>query len=416
MALSTRKRLTILALLGASAALAATRSPENAQDPSNRPVRVLIGSASREIPITQTAWRLVDARRRVVAKGDTSERWSVLRDGRRVRVIQSDAPVSEWIDGSLTLEASDGGEVIWQRKSYRGALTFAATDTALLVVNRVDVEEYLRSVVPLEIGGRLTSDHAAVEAQAVAARSFTYTKMLASGNREFDLRATEVDQVYGGTSAETFWGDLAVAATAGWVLSYRGQVVTAPYHSSCGGTTALPSETWRGGQDGYLRSVSDTSTRSGRPWCDLSPRVAWERRLTIADLGGSLARYGPTYTTVPAGAAASITDVRVDGLTASGRTRSLVFATGSGDVTLRGNDVRYVLRVPGGDILPTTSFSVAAERSATGQLTGLLVRGRGNGHGVGMCQWGAIARARAGDDFRTILKAYYPGAELSRAP
>ena len=331
-------------------------------------------------------------------------------------MIQADAPVSEWIDGSLTLEAADGGEVTWQRKTYRGGLTFAASDTALLVINRVDVEEYLKGVVPLEIGGRLTSDHAAVEAQAVAARSFTYTRMLASGNRDFDLRATEADQVYGGTSAETFWGDLAVAATAGWVLSNRGQVVTAPYHSSCGGTTALPSETWRGGQDGYLRSVSDTSARTGRPWCDISPRVAWERRLSATDLAGSLARYGPTYTTVPAGASASIRDVRVDGVTSSGRTRALVLATGSGEVTIRGNDVRYVLRQPGGDILPTTSFSVATERSADGQLSGIVVRGRGNGHGVGMCQWGAIARARAGDDFRAILKAYYPGAELTRAP
>jgi stage II sporulation protein D len=46
----------------------------------------------------------------------------------------------------------------------------------------------------------------------------------------------------------------------------------------------------------------------------------------------------------------------------------------------------------------------------------VVVRGRGNGHGVGLCQWGAIARARAGDDFRAILKAYYPGADITRAP
>jgi stage II sporulation protein D len=81
----------------------------------------------------------------------------------------------------------DDGEVTWQNKSYRGELAFVATDTAMLIVNRVDVEEYLRSVVPLEIGGRLTSDHAAVEAQAVAARSFAYTKMTANTGRAFDL-------------------------------------------------------------------------------------------------------------------------------------------------------------------------------------------------------------------------------------
>ncbi len=240
--------------------------------------------------------------------------------------------------------------------------------------------------------------------------------MAANGARDFDLRATEADQVYAGTSAETFWGDLAVAATAGWVLSYRGQVVTAPYHSACGGTTALPSEVWRGGRDGYLRSVSDTAVTTGRPWCDLSPRVNWERRLSATDLAGSLARFGPEYATVPAGAAASIRDVHVDGVSSTGRVKAIVFATAVGDVTVRGNDVRYVLRQVGGGILPTTAFSVENERGEDGQLLGIVIRGRGNGHGVGMCQWGAIARARAGDDFRAILKAYYPGANLTRAP
>jgi stage II sporulation protein D len=93
-----------------------------------------------------------------------------------------------------------------------------------------------------------------------------------------------------------------------------------------------------------------------------------------------------------------------------------VFATEQGEVTLRANDIRYVLRPVGGEILPSTAFTIATERGDDGQLRTLVLRGRGNGHGVGMCQWGAIARARAGDDFRAILKAYYPGAELTRAP
>jgi stage II sporulation protein D len=49
-------------------------------------------------------------------------------------------------------------------------------------------------------------------------------------------------------------------------------------------------------------------------------------------------------------------------------------------------------------------------------MQSIVLRGRGNGHGVGLCQWGAIARARAGADFRAILKAYYPGADITRAP
>ncbi|HEX6316143.1 MAG TPA: SpoIID/LytB domain-containing protein [Gemmatimonadaceae bacterium] len=414
MVVSVPARALVLAMAGALAMAATTRSA--VQGPSSRPVRVLIGSVPREIPLGQAGnWKLVDDRRRVIASGASSARWSVIRDGRRLRAIYADAPSSPWVDGALTIE-TPGDEVTWQQKTYRGVLVLVPTDSAIRVVNRVDVEEYLRGVVPLEIGARLTSDHAAAEAQAVAARSYTYTRMLGSGSRDFDLRASETDQVYGGVSAETFWGDLAVAATAGWVLSHRGQVVTAPYHSACGGSTALPSETWRGGQDGYLRAVSDTSLSTGRPWCDLAPRAQWERRIAASDLAAALARYGTLYTKVPTGAASSIRDVQIQGRTASGRARSVVFATGSGEVTLRTNDVRYVLRPVGGDLLPSTSFSLSTERGPDGALRTIVVRGRGNGHGVGMCQWGAIARARAGADFRAILKAYYPGAEITRAP
>jgi stage II sporulation protein D len=407
-------RLQVLGLAAVLAA-AAGASPERVlQNPSSRPVRVLLGS-SREVLLPLTKWKLIDGGRRVVASGE-GDRWLVMRDGQRLRAVYADAPASAWVSGPLTIE-TETGEVTWQRKAYRGVIVLVPTDTAILVVNRVDVEEYLRGVVPLEIGARLTSDHAAVEAQAVAARSFTYTKMLAAGSRAFDLRASESDQVYGGVPSETFWGDLAVAATAGWVLSFRGQVVTGPYHSSCGGTTAIPSETWRGGQDGFLRSVSDTNPRTGRPWCDIAPRMAaWERRIVAADLSVALERHAGNYTTVPPGAAGSLRDIRIDGRTTSGRARTVVFVTGAGDVTVRTNDVRYVLRPASGELLPSTSFAVFPERAADGALQAVVVRGRGNGHGVGLCQWGAIARARAGDDFRAILKAYYPGADITRAP
>lgn len=409
--LSAPLRLGFLTLLGVAAAFAGPR----VQNPSSRPVRVLLGSAQRELPLSQPgAWKLLDSKRQVIASADNSSRWSVMRDGRRLRAIYADAPSGPWVPDALTLESANG-EVTWQGKNYRGVIALVATDTAIVVVNRVDVEEYLRGVLPLEIGARQTSDHAAVEAQAVAARSFTYTRMLASATRDFDVRATDSDQVYGGTSVETFWGDLAVAATAGWVLSYRGTVVTGPYHSACGGSTALPSETWRGGQDGFLRAVSDTSP-TGKPWCDLAPRAQWERRLTASEVANGVERYAPAYTTVPPGASASIRDVRVDSRTSGGRARVLVFATGAGDVNLRLNDIRYVLRSPSGEILPSTAITVSTERGADGRLTALTIRGRGNGHGVGLCQWGAIARARAGADFRAILKAYYPGADLTRAP
>jgi stage II sporulation protein D len=79
---------------------------------------------------------------------------------------------------------------------------------------------------------------------------------------------------------------------------------------------------------------------------------------------------------------------------------------------LRGNDIRYVLRAPGGEILNSTAFKVQVATGRDGAVSQLVLRGTGYGHGVGMCQWGAIGRARAGQDFRTILRTYYPGTSV----
>ena len=80
---------------------------------------------------------------------------------------------------------------------------------------------------------------------------------------------------------------------------------------------------------------------------------------------------------------------------------------------LRGNDIRYVLRAPGGEILNSTAFSVETAEARDGSIARLTLRGTGYGHGVGMCQWGAIGRARAGQDFLTILRTYYPGTTVA---
>lgn len=86
--------------------------------------------------------------------------------------------------------------------------------------------------------------------------------------------------------------------------------------------------------------------------------------------------------------------------------------TDRGSFALRGNDIRFVMRTAGGAILNSTYFSVAAKHADGGLAGGVVFRGRGYGHGIGMCQWGAIGRARAGQSFRTILATYYPGTSL----
>lgn len=95
---TTGSRMGLLVLLGAVAVLAAAAPDGSVQSPSSRPVRVLLGSVPRELPIPIAGrWKLVDENRRVVASAESPARWSVMREGDRLRVIHADAPASPWV-------------------------------------------------------------------------------------------------------------------------------------------------------------------------------------------------------------------------------------------------------------------------------------------------------------------------------
>jgi len=286
----------------------------------------------------------------------------------------------------------------------------SAGDTG--VVNRLSMDSYLRGVVPLEIGNRTAAEVAAVQAQAVAARTYAY-KHLTAG-RAFDMYATVQDQVYGGVDAEKPQSDSAITTTADVVVLYNGQPITTPYHSTCGGSTAAVSEVWYDQPDQpYLKPVSDRIPGTDHYYCDPSPRFAWTQSYDAAGLRAVMEKYLAVYTNAPKTGLGRITDIRETGRTPSGRVAALVVQTENGSYTLRGNDIRFVLRDPKGAILNSTLFSFSEDRNG-GEVSSFTVSGRGYGHGIGMCQWGAIGRARAGQNYRTILETYYPGTTIGR--
>jgi stage II sporulation protein D len=314
--------------------------------------------------------------------------------------------------GQLVVRPENGSFVQWNGKRYRGELVITATDSGSLVVNRLPMDDYLRGVVPLEIGNRTSAEMAAVQAQAVAARTYAYKHL--NDARPFDMYATVQDQVYGGVDAENPLSDTAIASTNDVVVLYNGQPITTPYHSTCGGSTAGVSEVWYDQPDQpYLRPVSDKIPGTNNYYCDPSPRFSWTQTYDATGLRAVMEKYLANYTNAPKANLGRITDVREEGKTPSGRVAALTVQTESGSYTLRGNDIRFVLRDPKGVILNSTLFSLSAATSG-GEVSSLTLNGRGYGHGIGMCQWGAIGRARAGQNYRTILETYYPGTTIGR--
>jgi stage II sporulation protein D len=384
------------------------RNPRNASD---RTVRILLASKQSSVRVTAAGgWRMFAADgTTLVSVPNPGERWILEQEGRLVSARREDSRAVPLRETTVVVRPLDpGGTIAFNGRRWRGELLVSAGDDGLLVVNRLRMDEYVRGVVPLEIGTASPGDAAAVEAQAVTARSYAVTRL--GSARAWDMTATTQDQVYGGADAETQVGDASVDATEGLVLLYGGIVVNAPYHANCGGSTAAPQDSWRASAEPYLQRVSDRIPGTNRYYCDQAPRFRWTRTFGGAELRDAVARY---VRTLPGGAGGigAVTNVTVTAVTPAGRVGALTVDTDRGRWSLRGNEIRAALRSSAGELLYSTYFSVDVVPGRTG-VERLILKGGGNGHGVGMCQSGAIGRARAGQDFRTILRTYYPGTTV----
>jgi stage II sporulation protein D len=281
------------------------------------------------------------------------------------------------------------------------------------VVNLVALESYVAGVVNAEMGRRPPGDSEAVAAQAVVSRTIALRSIGRYRIRGYDLVATIADQAYGGVTAETGAAWDAVRRTRGQVLTFSGTLIEAFFHSTCGGRTAAVDEVFSGAAQPYLQSVSDRD-RNGQAYCALSPRFRWREEWTGETLartlrdGATLGGYDPTDALAPA-------DLQIGSRSPSGRVAELVLVAGRRATTLAGEQlVRQVLRSADGGWLRSAQFGIQVTRSG-GRIVKLVVDGAGNGHGVGMCQWGAVGRARSGASYREILSAYFPGTEISRS-
>jgi stage II sporulation protein D len=313
---------------------------------------------------------------------------------------------------SITLEQRDGGTVRVAGREYRGRLLLTATSTGLLAVNALDLEDYVAGVINAEMGRRAPGEEAALEVQAIVSRTFAYRVLGRWRTAGFDLVATIADQAYGGQGAETDAGRAAVESTRGVIITWNGQPIEAFFHSTCGGRTTPGQEAFANAGLPYLVSVSDDSP-SGESWCVISPRYRWREEWTGEALRATLRATLPPLG-VPAERVGLVRDVVVTERGVSGRVTAIRIMLSESTVPVTGQTIRSALRPEGGTLLRSTGFQLEATKSG-GRLTRLVVEGKGNGHGVGMCQWGAVGRARAGYSAEQILSAYYPGTVLSRA-
>jgi stage II sporulation protein D len=344
--------------------------------------------------------------------GRKGETFRVRREKDRLLVFGKSGEFVASTAGPIRLQPdSRAGEVSVAGKRYPGRLEIRVSPSAgMNVINATDVESYLRAVVPLEIGHAGNDYREAAKAQAVAARTYAGGHMGQNPGEGYDMVAGVSDQVYGSVDKRDPDADRAVAETRGLILVHDGKPIRANYSSTCGGRTAAVEESFDADPVSYLKSRKDEL--NGEIACRTSKYYRWKESWTGDDLVRILAHTVPAVLGKP-WKGASVRDVKAVERGKSGRVTRLRIKTDQAEYEARKGAIRRVLERDGGGALWSTWFDLKVKRSGD-KVRRLTAEGRGWGHGVGMCQWGAMQLSKDGVGYRRILEHYYPGTRLKQ--
>jgi stage II sporulation protein D (peptidoglycan lytic transglycosylase) len=378
----------------------------------------LVTGSTRLLVAGSTPWRLETLAGTKLASGGAGDRIQISRLSAGPLEAFREGELAPLWSGSpaetLRLVPDGRGFAGWSGRWYRGTFRVYATSAGgLTLVNEVELESYLRGVLPSEIGNPPAGEYEAVKAQAVAARSYTLSYIGRRAELGFDLWATVEDQVYEGTKRENAPSDRALRETEGEVAVSDGLPLRALYCSTCGGRTSNVEDVWPWPWTSYLRSVRDAGDDSD--YCARSGTYRWREEWNVAEFLQTLRQYAPGEGASPSLLAGNLLDARIRSRSRCGRVAELVIETTSGETVLRGDRIRWVLRRPGtaAAILRSSFIKIGVARDGDGRPERVIVSGAGNGHGIGLCQNGALGMARAGKGYREILRHYYKGADFA---
>ncbi len=279
----------------------------------------------------------------------------------------------------------------YQGRAFRGRMEALYQKVrgraSVLLVHPLPMETYLVGIVSGELPPSWPLE--AMKAQAVAARTYAIYQKFHAPDRPYHLDSGVLDQVYGGVQRENPTARQAVAQTRGQVLTWRRRPIRAYFHACCGGDTENARDGW-GTNEPYLQSVS-----CGH--CNDCGRFAWTLKVPVTQLGTALATQKLEV--------GDVMDVAVTRRTATGRAAQVTVTGSNRTRAMHAEDLRRIL---GYDQLRSRNFSVKKDGAV------LVFEGRGSGHAVGLCQWGARGLANKGGEYESILTRYYPGARIRR--
>lgn len=284
----------------------------------------------------------------------------------------------------VTIQGSSP-DAMSQRWKVYGDLEITVRDEYLLVVNVVELENYVAGVVSSEVNPDWHEE--LLRTQAVAARTYVLYKKLENEAQPFDVYASVQDQVYTGRQNVNHAVLDAVHRTRGQVLTHEGRPIFAVYSSTTAGPTEDAVNVWAKDLP-YLKGVDC-------PFDQQSPWYEWRATIPFDVVEARLKEEG-----YPIGWLATLAPY---GMTTAGRVKDIRILHSRGELVITGQEFRRIL---GYAKVRSTRFSI--ERIDRH----VVFAGKGAGHGVGLCQWGAKEMAELGYPYQSILRYYYPGTEI----
>ena len=277
------------------------------------------------------------------------------------------------------------GDVTVNNLTVAGRVTIKRQNGKLIAINEVALEDYVKGVVPAEMNAAWHPE--ALKAQAMAARTYALYKIRQNGKKDFDVAASTKDQVYKGRAGADGPAGRATDETRGQVLAFQNEPILAAFFSTAAGPTEDAINVWSVDLP-YLKGVEC-------PFDMNSPLFQWRTDVWLPLLEQRLREEG-----FPVGVIAGLSPAVY---TKAGRVSRVRILHSDGELHVKGEDLRRVL---GYTVLASTQFDF--------EVVGFQIQftGRGAGHGVGLCQWGAKELAEKGYSAEAIVRYYYPGAEI----
>ncbi len=289
----------------------------------------------------------------------------------------------------VTIETAESGFLV-DGHSYRDILqAWREEDGTLLIVNEIPLEDYLKGVLPSEMSAEWPLE--SLKSQAVASRTFAIFRMMENAKDKFDLTKDVLNQVYKGKSLEHSASTRAVRETQGQILTNQGRIFPAYFHSTCGGHTADISKLWNMESHPSMKGVNDD-------FCKGTRHYRWESSISVQELQSKLKKAGYSIT--------GIRGLKLKDYDAGGRVGYVEIQDIKGAKSLRESDFRIIA---GPNVFISTLFTKVDRKGCL-----YYFRGRGWGHGAGLCQYGARHLGELGYTYRQILAYYYPESQITQ--